>query len=331
MLMAYSLTPAGPVALPDSAVPHDDPRVSWIDLLKPTQEEDRIAEKFLGVSIPTKEEAAEIEFSSRFYAEDSGQFLTVSVVAGVDAGAPTLTPLTFVLSRNKLATVRYEDFAAFRQFLVRSTKVGDVCAEPVGVMVTLLESIIDRIADVIERTGSEVDKLNREIFTRDSRGRIASSKRRERKLEAYLVRIGFQNDIVSKTRESLVSIERMLQYITTGSGGQPLIRKADSPVIKLMARDVRSLTDHLSFLSNRATFLLDATLGLISVQQNEVISVLTVAATILLPPTLIGTIYGMNFTHMPELDWTFGYPIAILVMVVSALVPYLFLKRRGWF
>jgi magnesium transporter len=331
MLKAYSLTPAGPVALPDSAVPQDDPRVSWIDLLKPTPEEDGIAEKFLGVSIPTQEEAAEIEFSSRFYAEESGQFLTVSVVAGVDAGAPTLTPLTFVLSRNKLATVRYEDFAAFRQFLVRSTKLGDVCAEPVGVMVTLLESIIDRIADVIERTGSEVDKLNREIFTRDSRGRIASSKRRERKLEAYLVRIGFQNDIVSKTRESLVSIERMLQYITAGSGGQPLIRKADSPVIKLMARDVRSLTDHLSFLSNRATFLLDATLGLISVQQNEVISVLTVAATILLPPTLIGTIYGMNFTHMPELDWTFGYPIAILVMVASALVPYLFLKRRGWF
>jgi magnesium transporter len=331
MLMAYSLTPNGPVALPSVPVPHDDPRASWIDLVRPTPEEDRIAEEFLGVSIPTQEEAAEIEFSSRFYAEESGQFLTVSVVAGVDAGAPVLTPLTFVLSRNRLATVRYEDFAAFRQFLVRSTKVGDACTEPVGVVVTLLESIIDRIADVIERTGSEIDKLNREIFTRDSRGRIASSKRRERKLEGYLVRIGFQNDIVSKSRESLVSIERMLQYVTAGSFGQPIIRKTDSPVLKLMARDVRSLTDHLSFLSNRAIFLLDATLGLISVQQNEVISVLTVAATILLPPTLIGTVYGMNFTHMPELDWTFGYPVAILVMVASALVPYLFLKRRGWF
>ncbi|MCW5716574.1 MAG: magnesium transporter CorA family protein [Bauldia sp.] len=330
--MAYTLTPGGPIALPETSVPHDDPRVSWIDLLNPTSEEDGIAEKFLGVSIPTQEEAAEIEFSSRFYSEESGQFLTISVLAGVDAGTPVLTPLTFVLSRDRLATVRYEDFAAFRQFLVRSTKVGDVCAEPVGVMVTLLESIIDRIADVVERTSAEVDKLNREIFMRDSRGRIASGKRRERKLEGYLVRIGFQNDIVSKTRESLSSIERMLQYVSaTGSAGQPLIHKSESPTIKLMARDVRSLTDHLSFLSNRATFLLDATLGMISVQQNEVISVLTVAATILLPPTLIGTIYGMNFTRMPELDWTFGYPIAILVMVASAVVPYLILKRRGWF
>ncbi len=98
-----------------------------------------------------------------------------------------------------------------------------------------------------------------------------------------------------------------------------------------MARDVRSLTDHLSFLSTRATFLLEATLGLISVQQNEVIRIFTAVATVLLPPTLIGTLYGMNFTHMPELDWVYGYPLAIIVMVASAWIPYALLKRRGWF
>ena len=330
MLMAYALTPAGPQPLSDVTAADEDGRVGWIDLLAPTPEEDKAAERFLGASIPTREEAQEIEFSSRFYTEDGVLFLSVSIIAGVDARKPMLTPLTFAISKSqRLATVRYDDFAAFRQFLARSTKSGSGCNDANGVTLTLIDAIIDRIADVIERTGSEIDRLNREIFGREGR-KTGQGKRRERRLESYLGQIGVQNDIVSKTRESLASVERMLQFLSASTIGPPA-NKGEAGQLKQMSRDVRSLTDHLSFLSNRATFLLDATLGLISVQQNDVIRIFTVVATILLPPTLIGTIYGMNFIHMPELDWVFGYPLAIGVMVASALVPYFILKGRGWF
>lgn len=358
MLNAYALKPAGPSRVADPHLPKDD-RVGWIDLLSPTNEEEKAAEAFLGVAIPTQEEALEIEFSSRFYNDEGGQYLTISIVAGYDAGEPILTPLTFVFSSHRLATVRYADFAALRQFLARLPKLGDACKDPAGVFVTLVEAVIDRLADIVEKTGMEVDRINKEIFRRGAKPKAAGGKRRERQLEGFLKDIGYQNDIVSKIRESLASIERMLQYIASvglqparlgptansdvdtpadapSSGGNGKKKKGEKPKIdpatlKLMARDVRSLTDHLSFLSTRATFLLDATLGLISVQQNEVIRVFTAVATILLPPTLIGTLYGMNFTHMPELDWTFGYPLALLAMAASALVPYLILKWRGWF
>ncbi len=330
MLTAYALTPAGPRPVPDAALADGDPRVGWIDLLEPTPAEDKTAERFLGASIPTREEAQEIEFSSRFYTEDGAQFLNLTLIVGADAGTPALTPLSFVLGKGRLATVRYAEFSAFRQFLARAAKDGESCGDAGGVMMTLLDAIIDRLADVIERTGTEIDRLNREIFERDLKGQPTTGKKRERRLERFLGEIGVQNDIVSKTRESLSSVERMVQYVAATGVGLAT-RKADGGQLKLMARDVHSLTDHLSFLSNRATFLLDATLGLIQVQQNEVISVLTVVATILLPPTLIGTLYGMNFKHMPELDWTFGYPLAIGVMVASAVVPFLVLKRRGWF
>ncbi|MGD9740794.1 MAG: magnesium transporter CorA family protein [Bauldia sp.] len=361
MLNAYAMSPSGPRKVENPHLP-DDQRIGWIDLLTPTSEEDKAAEAFLGVSIPTQEEASEIEFSSRFYNEDSGQYLTISIVAGYDAGEPFLTPLTFVFSRHRLATVRYAEFAALRQFLARLPKIGDACRDPAGVFVTLVEAVIDRVADIVEKTGVEIDRLNKEIFARGARPKAAGGKRRERQLEGFLKDVGYQNDIVSKTRESLASIERMLQFISAFGllpprlGETPINaapppepplpppqpangKKKDKPekpkidpgTLKLMARDVRSLTDHLSFLSTRATFLLEATLGLISVQQNEVIRIFTAVATVLLPPTLIGTLYGMNFTYMPELDWTFGYPLAILVMVASAVVPFLILKKRGWF
>ena len=330
MLNAYTLTPKGPLAhagfKPDGTEQH----VGWVDLLSPTPEEDKAAEAFLGVSIPTREEAHEIEFSSRFYQEDGAMYLTVSVVAGIDAGDPKLTPLSFILSRSRLATVRYEHFSAFKQFFGRLHRIGESCTDSAGVMLTLTDAIIDRLADVVEKVGGEIDRLNREIFGRSGIASSKGVKRRERRLEAYLQQLGSQNDIVSLVRESLASIERMLQYVNANGLG-PTLGKSESGQIKLMTRDVRSLTDHLSFLSNRATFLLEATLGLISVQQNDVIRVFTAVATILLPPTLIGTVYGMNFEIMPETDWSFGYPFAIGLMVASALIPYFILKRRGWF
>lgn len=336
MLAAYRITDAGPETLP--ALP-DRPigGPCWIDLSNPTPEENQAAMRMLDAPMPTREEAVEIESTSRFFVDDGATYLNLAILIGVDAGTPTLTPLSFVMSNGSVATVRYADFAAFKQFHTRVTKPKSACNSAPSVVSFLTEAIIDRAADIVEKVGADIDRINNDIFKGRSgdghgarKGEARGGRSRERRLEGFLEKIAYQNDIMSKARESLMSIERMLQYLSGAESGWP-DRKADRDRLNLMGRDVKSLTDQLGFLSSKTTFLLDATLGLISVEQNDVIRVLTVAATIVLPPTLIGTIYGMNFVGMPELNWSFGYPLAIGAMVVAAVVPYLILKRRGWF
>jgi magnesium transporter len=324
MLIAYSLSENGPrtIAAGDGeTIPED---ASWIDLNQPTREEDLAAETFLKASLPTREEAQEIEFSSRFYAEDGAVFMTASVLTGVDIAKPALVPLTIVVAgTGRIATLRYEELRALKQFLARSTKVGSGCATTPSVLFGLIEAIVDRIADILEKVSADVDRINQQIFA------SRTDKRRGRRLSALMEGIGFQGDVAAKARESLSSLERLLQFASVTLPSN-YAKGANKDRLKLIARDVRSLEDHCAFLSNKILFLLDATLGLISVEQNEVIRILTVAATIFFPPTLIGTIYGMNFDLMPELDWGWGYPLALLLMLASAVLPYLWFKHRGW-
>jgi len=169
-----------------------------------------------------------------------------------------------------------------------------------------------------------VDRINAEIFVRDHGGR-----RRGRRLADVIADIGAQGDITAKARESLASLERLAQY--AGVALPPQYAKGGHRArLKLIGRDIRSLEDQLTFLSSKVDFLLNASLGLISVEQNEVIRVLTVAAMVFFPPTLIGTVYGMNFSGMPELEWPFGYPLALALMIVSAVIPLIYFRRRGW-
>jgi magnesium transporter len=324
MLVAYSLSENGPRVIEAGAGEAVPEEANWIDLVQPSREDDRAAEAFLRASLPTREEAQEIEFSSRFYGEDGAVFMTVSVLTGVGIGKPVLVPLTIVVAGDsRIATLRYDDLRAIQQFLARATKPGSGCASTPGVFLGLIEAVVDRTADVLERISSDVDRINQEVFT------AMSERRRGRHLAERIDGIGVQGDLAAKARESLASLERLVQFASvTLPGG--FGKGANKNRLKLIARDVRSLEDHVTFLSNKLTFLLDATLGLISVEQNEVIRVLTVAATIFFPPTLIGTIYGMNFKGMPEIGWSLGYPFALLLMIASAVVPYLFFKRRGW-
>ncbi|HET7714218.1 MAG TPA: magnesium transporter CorA family protein [Bauldia sp.] len=324
MLIAYSLSEHGPRtihAAGGETVPAD---ANWIDLIQPTREEDRAAEAFLNASLPTREEAQEIEFSSRFYVEDGAVFMTASVLTGVDLGKPTLVPLTLVVAGdNRIATLRYEDLRAQKQFLARATKPGSGCATTPGVFFGLIEAIVDRTADVLEKISADVDRINSEVFA------TRTETRRGRRLAQLMEGIGAQGDLAAKARESLSSLERLVQFAGIALPSS-FGKGANKNRLKLLARDVRSLEDHCAFLSNKILFLLDATLGLISVEQNEVIRILTVAATIFFPPTLIGTIYGMNFQNIPELNWHLGYPLAIILMLASAVLPYLYFKRRGW-
>jgi magnesium transporter len=323
MLLAHRITEKGfePRPLEGGGVPPD---VLWVDLSQPTPAEDRITETFLGASIPTREESQEIEYSSRFYSEDGAVFMTASLLTGVDRGEPRLMPFTIIVAGDRMATVRYADFHAMTQFMGRAGKpIGGGPNTP-AVLTTLIESIVDRSADVLERISAVVDRINREIFASEK-----ETRRRDRELAAIISEIGVQGDLAAKVRESLASLERLVQY--AGLALPPAYVKGNNKArLKLVGRDIRSLEDHVTFLSSKINFLLDASLGLISVEQNEVIRVLTVAAMVFFPPTLLGTLWGMNFDFMPELSWPIGYPLAVLAMIASMIVPYLYFRRRGW-
>lgn len=295
----------------------------WIDLVNPSEEEEIRAESFIGADLPSREEAKEIEFSSRFYVDGDAVFMTASLLTGVEKGEPHLSPLTIVISDNRLVTLRYEEFRALKMFLSLCGKPGYHCDTIASVFVQVIEAVVDRAADVIELISANVDRLNAEIFPRDG------SRKRDRSLETIVGDIGQQDDLAAKIRESLHSLERLIRFagaaLPSGFDKGP-----NRDRLKLATRDIQSLEAHITFLSSKINFLLDATLGLISVEQNEVIRLLTIVATFFFPPTLIGTVYGMNFKVMPELDWPWGYPLAIGVMAASAIIPYLYFKRRGW-
>jgi magnesium transporter len=327
MLTAYKVSERGLEELaPADPVPAE---AAWLDLVQPNPDEDRAAERFLAATLPSREETEEIEFSSRFYAEDGAVFLTASLLTGVERHEPTLSPLTIVVAGDRIATVRYDDLRAMRQFVVRANKPGSGCSSTAAVFLGLIEAIIDRTADVLERLSQDVDRVNQEVFKRPTEDISRQNVQWGRRLEHVITVIGTQGDLAAKARESLSSLERLIQYAGLAL---PLVNAKGSSRsrLKLAARDVKSLEDHVEFLSNKITFLLDATLGLINVQQNEVIRILTVATTVFFPPTLLGTMWGMNFRWMPELSLPFAYPIAILLMCASAVLPYLYFKRRGW-
>jgi len=234
-----------------------------------------------------------------------------------------------VVAGDRIATVRYDDLRAMRQFVARAIKPGNGCSSTAAVFLGLIEAIIDRTADVLERLSQDVDRINKEVFKRPAEDISRQNVQWGRRLEDMITAIGVQGDLAAKARESLSSLERLIQYAGLAL---PLVNAKGSSRsrLKLAARDVKSLEDHVGFLSSKITFLLDATLGLINVQQNEVIRILTVATTVFFPPTLLGTMWGMNFHWMPELSLPFGYPVAILLMCASAVLPYLYFKRRGW-
>jgi magnesium transporter len=298
-------------------------RVVWIDLVSPTPEEEVALESRLGIDIPTREEMEEIEVSSRLYSEEGAAFMTATLPARTDTDDLLMAPVTFVLIGSKLITVRYHEPRAFKTFPQRAEKVSLGCTDGEAVLIALLEATVDRLADILERVQRDVDGISRGIF---QAGGAPSKPRRD--LNAVLQGIGRSGDLSSNLRDSLVSLLRLAGFF-----GQLSAEKNHKELrgrVRTLARDVQSLTDHASFLEQKITFVLEATLGMISIEQSNIIKIFSIAAGVFLPPTLIASIYGMNFVHMPELKWVYGYPMACVLMVLSALVPWWYFKRRGW-
>jgi len=296
----------------------------WVDLVCPSRSEELLVERHLGILVPTREEMAEIEVSSRLYQESGAHFMTATVLHRSETARPESTAITFILTQKTLVTVRYAEPRAFPIFLSRAEK-GDVAAgSALAILLGLLEAIIDREADIIERLQADTDRLAHSIFY--MKGGTAT---RTRRFDVILKQIGQAGEVASKLRDSLLSLGRLLTYL-----GQITAQRKDAgstrEQIRMAGRDVQSLADHLGYLNSRIAFLLDASLGLVSIEQNQIIKLFSVVAVVLLPPTLVASIYGMNFRFMPELEWTYGYPLALLMMVLSAVLPFLYFRHKGW-
>jgi magnesium transporter len=298
----------------------DEPPV-WIDLLRPDEDEIAEIDKTFALNLPTLEEMREIEISSRLYEEDDSHYMTFMYISDALGEQPKETPFTFMLKDNLLVTIRYKDMRVISSFIERAGRQGLASRKySTDLMVLILENIIDLCSDALEKGHTDIEAESLKTFDSNN-----PNKNYQQSLE-QIARIG---DLNSKMRESLVSLNRLSIYLTHAVKHMKVSKET---VTKLEAHlaDVQSLLDHTGFVSNKISFMLDATLGFVNIEQNAIIKIFSVAAVIFLPPTLVASIYGMNFRHMPELEWEGGYPVAIALMIISAILPCWYFKRRKW-
>src|SRR5450755_1563615 len=242
----------------------------WIDLVTPSLQEDKLVEALLGIAVPTREEMQEIEVSSRLYVENGGRYMTATLMCQSDTAAPKTTPVTFILSAHRLVTVRYDEP---RPFAIVEHKLARACPAKVSgesVLMDLLDAVIDRSADIQERIGAEIDQISHAIFEPDDEAAPPS-------YNDVLKALGRRGDLTSKVRESQVSIGRLLSFLAHEAEGAKWPKDTGTQ-LQSMQRDVIQLSDHATFLSNKITFLLDAMLGVVNIQQNAIIKIFSIAA-----------------------------------------------------
>jgi magnesium transporter len=324
MLSVYCLAPAGLKRLdrvPEAPIPEE---AIWLDLLEPTGEEEKLVEARLGVDVPTREEMREIESSSRLYEEAGALYLTATVVTKLDTSLPENAQVTFILQGSRLVTNRYVDPLPFRRFVAYSERHPQACNTAPLILAGLLESIVNRIADVIERVGLDMDASSAEVFNSQ---RVQSSRRSQRDFRKVLERIGQSGELIAKARESLASLARLLAFVQQSTIPMPPdVRNR----VRTLSKDVVAMSDHASFLGNNLNFILDATLGMINIDQNNILKIFSVVTLFLLPPSFIAGIFGMNFDLIPTQHQTWGFAGALVLMVLSGVIPYLIFKQRRW-
>jgi magnesium transporter len=322
LINAYSATGSMKTLAPVEAMRQLADDIVWLDLVEPTPQEDAYVEGLLGIQVPTRDDLKDIEPSSRLYVEKDSVFMTASLVWRADGKDPQLTDVAFILSGSRLITVRYAEPKSFQLFIASLSRLTEPGRDGATLLAKLLETIADRTAEILEQTVNHVDALSTEIF------RDRGKRRPPQFLERKLADIAAYHRLISKVRDSLGSLARLLTFLMN----VPLISqdKSDDSLCRTVARDVDSLSEHASYIAGNIAFLLDASLGLINVEQNSIIKIFSIASVVFLPPTLVASIYGMNFRFMPELEWHIGYPLAILAMVLSAIIPFFFFRWKGW-
>jgi magnesium transporter len=296
----------------------------WIDLLNATDEERATVQAATKLRLPTKADIEEIESSSRVYAEDGALFLSTPMLTGSDCVSDVPTTIGFVLTPERLITLRFAPFVAF-----------DALAKPephkqpaaYDLFLRMMEMIVDYTADALEHASAKLEAISRAAFRAEPPVR-GKRQRSGAELRAGLRSLGRISDGISHLRDALLGLGRIAAFVQ--EAGHPVDEKETGTRLRAIRVDLTSLTDYQGHLTSKVQLLLDATLGFINIQQNDIVKTLTVVSVVGVPPVLIAGIYGMNFKFMPELNWHLGYPFALGLIVVSALIPFVWLKWRGW-
>lgn len=312
-----------------------DDSMVWFDMDHPTAADDAWLEDLLGIELPTKEDMKGIEPSSRLYRENGATYMTATLLWKADSDMPETTHVAFILINGRLVTIRYAEPRPFTAFQLYAARNATVCSGGATALLGLLEAIVDRTAEILEHTNTVVEDISRRVAQRrlgKSMGKGSRKNKNSGDLEHHLSEIVACQNLAAKIRDSLTSLGRMVGFMTLAKE----FERAEAHGLALrenitsIEHDIQSLIDHTGFMNGTLNFLLDAALGLINIEQNAIIKIFSIAAVVFLPPTLVASIYGMNFAHMPELAWEYGYPMAVGMMMVSAIGPYWFFKRKGW-
>lgn len=299
----------------------------WADLCEPADSEIAEVERRFGVKIPNREDLSEIELSSRLRTHDGALVMSAPLIARHgDAGV--LSPTGFILSKDALVTVRFCQMTAFDQ-VHEAIEKGD---HPVGgqeVMVRLLEDIIDRSADRLERVAEELATASHAIFREPEKDAPKKRLGREtRRLRALMVRVGRASEQMVRVRHAFLAIGRIANFVLDRC--EPKISNGLRDRLEAVKHDIDSLDEFETSLTGRVQLLIDAATAFISIEQNDVVKVLTVVSVAGVPPVLVAGVYGMNFHDMPELSWPWGYPFAWALMIVTTILPVLWFKWRDW-
>lgn len=310
---------------------NQDKSTLWIDLVYPTPEERRKIEETYNISIPNLTDILSIEESSRLYLEKDVTYLTVMHLLFDKDRNFKITPITFIHKDNKLITVRYLESNDVKDFITKLTQ-KDNGLIPTSVdnnllMLIFINYFVEQLAELIETNSSHIDNISSFLFHNDKKALMPMT---PKEFRATLQQIGKEGSLISRARENLTRIKRFLAYSSSYLKQNAKKKHNLTEISEQIMRDIASLEDYSTYLSNKVNFLLDTVVGLISTDQNAIIKIFSVAAVAFMPPTLIASIYGMNFDFMPELNLSWGYPMSLVAMLVSALVPLWFFKRKGW-
>jgi len=315
-------------AYPQSKAPEARARAIWLDLCNPEPAEFAEVQRLTGVAMPSRESLSEIESSSRLKVREDVLTMSVPMVTHVEGDAPQVAPVGFVLSRERLVTVR---FAALTAFDAVAGRFADSVGRPgssLEVFVDLCDEIVDHLADSLEQSATELRTLSATAFhVPDSGGRKAI--RSNRVIRAQLRHVGRLGDHLSEKRDILLALGRAIDFasrMTADWNAGQMVQRMNG-----LKEDVVSLDDYEVHLADKVQFMLDAMVGLIGIAQNDIFKILTIVSIVGIPPTLIAGIYGMNFKGMPEYDWAYGYPYGLALIALSAIIPLAWFKWRGWF
>ncbi|QAU33539.1 magnesium/cobalt transporter CorA [Janthinobacterium sp. 17J80-10] len=290
----------------------------WVDLTDPNDEERSWVKSIYGVTLPGEDEVKDIEASARYYEAENGDLhLRTDFLLDEDEGPARVITVAFILARNVLFSVHTDDLPVFRLVRLRARSRPGSIEDYKDVLLDLYATDAEYSADALEGIYQSLEEVSRSVLKKDFSDQDAAS---------ALNAIAHEEDLNGRIRRNMMDTRRAVGYLMRGR----LLNAEQFDEARQILRDIESLDGHTAFLFDKINFLMDATVGFININQNKIIKIFSVASVAFLPPTLIASIYGMNFKLLPELNWEWGYPFAISLMLASAIAPFAYFKRRGW-